>query len=503
MKTIFSASYGPHDHNTYDGVWHNQVERYSRLKHNVPWHFDSYPHHTTADKMNQNDNSAGQKFYDETYKPDEHEVFAFTTTIGGLKQIDNAAFPQKFLDFTPTNLWDYSMEGNQYYIDHHQSHAAYAFLQSGYKESDILAIDGRGWKFNCIFVNKNGDITDLSDDMNMGILWNHFAKELGFGNLGASKLMGLAAYGKYSHEIHMHLERYWEFGTLPDSRMSYGKLRSLHQLRPENIAKTLQVATEERVRDYVLALKTSDNLCVSGGVAYNGYMNEMLTKTWDNVYVPPAPGDEGQSIGTYMHADYILNDNVHIPSVYSGEDYDYVGEEKVNIKEVAQAIADGKIVGWFQGKSESGHRALGNRSILADPRNPEIKSIINHTIKNREDFRPFAPSVLVEHYQEYFDTNQPSPYMARICPVKSDKVPGITHLDNTARIQTVSKEDNPKYHELISEFYNITGIPMVLNTSFNCQEPIVETPKEALYTFNKTKMDMVVINDYIVRKVGR
>ena len=301
----------------------------------------------------------------------------------------------------------------------------------------------------------------------------------------------------------MHLERYWELGALPDSRMSYGKLRSLHQLRPENIAKTLQVGTEERVRDYILALKTSDNLCVSGGVAYNGYMNEMLTKTWDNVYVPPAPGDEGQSIGTYMHADYILNDNVHIPSVYSGKEYDYVGEEKVDVKEVAQAIADGKIIGWFQGKSESGHRALGNRSILADPRNPEIKSIINRTIKNREDFRPFAPSVLVEHYQEYFETNQPSPYMARICPVKSDRVPGITHLDNTARIQTVSKEDNPKYHELISEFYKITGIPMVLNTSFNSQEPIVETPKEALYTFNNTEMDMVVINDYIVRKVGR
>jgi carbamoyltransferase len=120
----------------------------------------------------------------------------------------------------------------------------------------------------------------------------------------------------------------------------------------------------------------------------------------------------------------------------------------------------------------------------------------------REDFRPFAPSVLVEHYKEYFDTNQPSPYMSRICAVKSDKVPGITHVDGTARIQTVSREDNPKYYELINEFYKITGIPMVLNTSFNCQEPIVETPKEALDTFNRTEMDMVIINDYIVRKVG-
>ena len=499
---IFSASYGPHDHNTYDGIWHNQVERKSRLKHNVPWHFDSYPHHSASDKMNQDDNSAGQKFYDETYKPDDHEIFAFTTTIGGMKQLENAAFPQKFLDFTPTNLWDYSMKDNQYYIDHHQSHAAYAFLQSGYKESDILAIDGRGWKFNCIFMNKNGDITDLSDVMNIGVLWNYMSKQLGFGNLGASKLMGLAAYGKYSHEVHMILQRYWELGIMPNSTMHYQKLRSLHQIETENIAKTLQIATEERITDYVLALKTSDNLCVSGGVAYNGYVNELLAKIWNNVYVPPAPGDEGQSIGTYMHADYTLNQNVHIPSVYAGKEYDYVGEEKVDIKEVAQAIADGKIVGWFQGKSESGHRALGNRSILADPRNPDIKSIINHTIKNREDFRPFAPSVLEEYYQEYFNTNQPSPYMSRIVPVISDKIPGVTHIDGTARIQTVNRNQNSRYYDLINEFYKITGIPMLLNTSFNCQEPIVETPEEAINTFNKTQLDILVINDYIMRKMG-
>ena len=144
-------------------------------------------------------------------------------------------------------------------------------------------------------------------------------------------------------------------------------------------------------------------------VGYNGYMNELLNKTWDNVFVPPAPGDEGQSIGTYMHADYTLNNNVHIPDVYAGKEYDFVGNEKVDIKEVAQAIADGKIIGWFQGKSESGHRALGNRSILADPRNREIKDQINFSIKMREDFRPFAPSVLEEHYQDYFDTKTTKP----------------------------------------------------------------------------------------------
>jgi carbamoyltransferase len=203
-----------------------------------------------------------------------------------------------------------------------------------------------------------------------------------------------------------------------------------------------------------------------------------------------------------MHADYVLNDNVHKVSVYSGGEYDYEGDEKVDIKEVAQSIADGDIVGWYQGKSESGNRALGNRSILADPRNPEIKSMINNLIKQREDFRPFAPSVLEEHYQEYFDTNQPSPYMSRIMPVISDKIPGVTHVDGTARIQTVNREQNPRYYDLINEFYKITGIPMVLNTSFNCKEPIVETPEDAINTFNRTELDLLVINDYILRKVG-
>lgn len=169
-------------------------------------------------------------------------------------------------------------------------------------------------------------------------------------------------------------------------------------------------------------------------------------------------------------------------------------------KEVAQAIADGAVVGWFQGRSESGKRALGNRSILADPRNPEIKDYINRKIKKREDFRPFAPSVLIEYYKEYFNTPAPEPYMSRVMEVISDKIPGVTHVDGTARIQTVERSVNERYYDLINEFYKITGIPMLLNTSFNCHEPIVETPIHAVDTFKRTKLDLLVINDYIVRK---
>ena len=311
--------------------------------------------------------------------------------------------------------------------------------------------------------------------------------------------MGLAGFGKYNAEVHDMVDMYMQN---PNHKLPKGYQKILDRVPKEDVAYTLQFATEKLIEEYIFPLKTCDNLCVAGGVAYNGYINEQLTKRWTNVFVPPASGDEGQSLGTYMHAEYTQNNNIHIPDVYAGKEYNYIGDTKVDLKEVAQAIADGKIVGWFQGKSESGNRALGNRSILADPRNADIKNIINSKIKLREDFRPFAPSVLEEHYNEYFDTNQPSPYMSRIMPVISDAIPGVTHVDGTARIQTVTREFNERYYDLINEFYKITGVPMLLNTSFNCQEPIVETPEDAIATFNKCGLDILVIGDYIVRKTN-
>jgi len=507
---IFSASFSPHDHNTYDGEWHNQRERYTRRKHNIPWHFDAYPHYDTASKMNSDDNSASVKFYQEYWNPKSHDMYAFTTTVGGMNKIPQLQVFKDDIDWYPKNLWDYKMlDNNLYYIDHHQSHAAYAYLLSEYEQSDILAIDGRGWKYNCIFIDKDNNITDLSKEMNIGTLWNYVSKELGFGNLGASKVMGLAAYGSYREDIHMILDGYWNNDKQWKQKFKEVQEKLVLQKNIKqpgwkcDIAHTLQIATEEKIREHIYPLKTCDNICVAGGVAYNGYVNEMLYENWSCVYVPPAPGDEGQAIGTYMHANYVLNKEIHKPSVYAGKEYNYEDGKQVNLKEVAQAIADGKIVGWFQGKSESGHRALGNRSILADPRNPNIKDIINKEIKLREDFRPFAPSVLEEHYDKWFDTPEPSPYMSRIVKVKKPKdVPGITHVDGAARIQTVNKEQNQKYYNLINEFYKITGVPMLLNTSFNCREPIVETPREAINTFNNTELDMVVINGRCLSKMG-
>ena len=501
---IFSVAVNIHDHNTYDGEYHFLAERHTRKKHNL-------------NPKNSHDPEPSREFFREHFIPNyynrsEDTVFAFTCSNLGqefvIDLLDEHLPDRSFLEFKPNNLWDRYHTNTYYYIDHHQSHAAYAFLSSGYTESDILAIDGRGWQFNCIFVDKDGNITNLSDKLSIGGLWNRLAQDLGFSYLGAGKVMGLAGYGKYSYQVHAMIDYYLHN---PNHRLPDFAKTVLKNVSKEDVAYTLQHATVELVAKYVYPLKTSDNLCIAGGVAYNGYMNEEFTKHYNNVHVPPAAGDEGQALGAYMHADYVLNNNIHVPTVYAGKEYeidlsileglDYEIKPMDEVyPEVAKSIAKGAVVGWFQGRSESGNRALGNRSILADPRNPNIKDIINSKVKLREDFRPFAPSVLEEHYKEYFDTNQPSPYMSRIMPVISNAIPGVTHVDGTARIQTVTQEFNEHYYNLIKEFKKLTGIPMLLNTSFNCQEPIVETPADAITTFKKCGLDMLVIGDIIIRK---
>jgi len=499
MHKIFAVALNLHDHNTYDGVFHNQRERFTRFKHNLPYHAEAYDHQ--SDILNPGDYRLNDEFVKEYWKKTD-DILAFTYTYGGVRMCRDM-LPQDVFDYEPKKLWDHYYKDGIYFIDHHQSHAAYAFLNSGYEKSDILAIDGIGSKYRCVFFDKDENLIDLSDKLPIGWLWNHMSNLTGFGTLGASKLMGKVGYGKYS-------EYYYNiFETILDGPITEKKQKHFQHIKLDNIddlAHTLQKFTIDKIKEFVYPLKSCDNLCIAGGVAYNGYMNEEFTKHYENVFVPPAVGDEGQAVGTYMHADCVINNNIHKSETFAGIEYDTLEDvwpykyEKADYKKIAQEIADGKIVGWFQGKSESGNRALGNRSILADPRNPDIKDIINHTIKMREDFRPFAPAVLEEHYKEYFDTRLPSPYMSRICKVKSDKVPGITHVDNTARIQTVNKEFNEKFYNIINEFYKITGIPMLLNTSFNCREPIVESPKHAINTFKRTELDILVINDKVIIK---
>ncbi len=503
MNKIFAVALNLHDHNTYDGVFHNQRERFTRFKHNLPYHAEAYDHQ--SDILNPGDYRLNDEFVKEYWKKGvemihshvgRDDVLAFTYTYGGVRMCKDM-LPQDVFDYEPKKLWDHYYKDGIYFIDHHQSHAAYAFLNSGYEKSDILAIDGIGSKYRCVFFDKDENLIDLSDKLPIGWLWNHMSNLTGFGTLGASKLMGKVGYGNFSQYY------YNIFETILSGPITEKKQKHFQHIKLDNIddlAHTLQKFTIDKIKEFVYPLKSCDNLCIAGGVAYNGYMNEEFTKHYENVFVPPAVGDEGQAVGTYMHCDYVINNNIHKSETFAGIEYEHNKGEDADYKKIAQAIADGKIVGWFQGKSESGNRALGNRSILADPRNPDIKDIINHTIKMREDFRPFAPAVLEEHYKEYFDTRLPSPYMSRICKVKKDTVPGITHVDNTARIQTVNKEFNEKFYNIINEFYKITGIPMLLNTSFNCREPIVESPKQAINTFKRTALDILIINDKVITK---
>jgi carbamoyltransferase len=503
MYKISAVALNLHDHNTYDGEWHNQRERHTRFKHNLPYHAEAYAHQ--SDILNSSDYRLNDIFTEEYFKKPDDGVLAFTYTFGGIRKSKEELLEtilkghDAIFEYQPKKLFDYYFNDGIYFIDHHQSHATYAFMNSGYEESDILAIDGIGSKYRCVFFDKNQNLIDLSDELPIGWLWNHMSNLTGFGTLGAGKLMGLVAYGKFSDYYYEIFQMICEEEITEKKQEKFSHI-DLDKHGIEDLAFTLQQFTIDKIKEHVYPLKTSENICIAGGVSYNGYVNEELTKHYTNVFVPPAAGDEGQAIGAYQHADYMLNNNKHIAQTYSGLEYKFEDGEELNIKEIAQSIADGKIIGWFQGKSESGNRALGNRSILADPRNPEIKNIINHTIKGREDFRPFAPSCLEEHYQEYFDTNQTSPFMSRIVQVKSDKIPGVTHIDNTARVQTVNKEFNPKFWDLINEFYKITGIPMLLNTSFNRQEPIVEEPWHALRTFKESSLDILVINNKVIRK---
>lgn len=531
QRSIIGAAGTMHDQSWYDGDIHWQAERHTRIKGNRRKSGYKYHDGRFGRRKETLYLDTQEEIYEEVFQSfhNQYEIYAFTMP----RREDRFVYPE-FEDhfntiwrFEPKKLFDYYHKDKIFYADHHQSHAIYAYLQSGFEECDILAVDGGAALFTSFWCDSDQNITNLTPFFNLGRTWIACTTAVGYVMTSGGrvwqdnetgKVMGLAGYGKVHWGLYELLHEIFKDGTshrnLPDHEHKIIKYALERFVPPQNISATMQKLNDDVVEDLVTKRKTSKNICVSGGVAYNGYMNEMLTKIYDNVFVPPAVGDEGQSVGIYMMADYVINNNVHIPKVYAGIEHEVKEEIFVGMKYkkmkmddiypfIAKQIAGGSIVGWYQGRSESGNRALGNRSILADPRNPDIKGIINEKIKLREDFRPFAPSVLIEDYQEWFDTNQPSPYMSRIMPVKEDKrsvIPGVTHVDGTARIQTVEKSFNEKYWNVINAFKEETGVPMLLNTSFNCQEPIVETPQEALATFNRVGLDILVIEDYVVVK---
>ena len=297
--------------------------------------------------------------------------------------------------------------------------------------------------------------------------------------------------------------------------------------RDQNIAASLQVVLEEiyfHVLNHLYGKTREKNLCLAGGVAFNSVANGKITKEtpFENVFIQPAAGDAGTALGAAAFVSHCI---LHQPRTLIMRHASFgteVSHEKIEkslkdkgllyrrlsddllIKNTAGALKEGKIVGWFQGRMEFGPRALGQRSILADPRRPEMKDILNQRIKHRESFRPFAPAVPEEMAAEYFEIEgDPSPFMLKVFPVKTEKkavIPAVTHVDGTARVQTVSKLVNPLFWKLLEAFGEQTGVPVLLNTSFNENEPIVCDPDEAIDCFLKTKMDVLVLGDYFLEK---
>ena len=443
--------------------------------------------------------------------------------------------------------------------EHHMSHAAHTFFTSPFDNAAILTVDGVGEWTTTSFGTANDTTIKLTNDIrwphSVGLFYSAFTYFLGFKvNEGEYKLMGLSAYGKPKYydlimrnlvdvkndgSVHLNM-KYFSFTY--DKVMTNQKFSDLFGIPPRkedtraeqihyDIAASAQLVLEEillKMVNHVYKKTSMKNLCFGGGVALNGVANYRILKEgpFENIHIPPSPGDGGSAIGCAQYSFYChdknkrkiednverIKNNIFMGPSYSNDEiklfldrnkiqYEFL-ETNSLLQTTAQLIAESNVVGWYQGKMEWGPRALGNRSILADPRNAKMKDILNEKIKHRESFRPFAPCILEEHLSEYFDINIPSPYMLMVAPVKKPKkIPAVTHVDGTSRLQTVSKNINSLFYNLITEFYKISDVPVLINTSMNVRgEPIVNTPEQAYNMIIKTDMDYIVLGNYIIKK---
>ena len=433
------------------------------------------------------------------------------------------------------------------WLDHHLCHAASTYFVSPYEEAAVLVVDGIGeFESTTLYQGKGNKLSKLNSidyPNSLGFLWEKMAEFLGFSEYDACKVMGLASYGHYSYYYNTFKKfihtgpgtfaldngvlrfRLDDFTALEEL---FGPRRTADQELEErhtDIAAALQKITEEIVLELATDLyrrTKSKNLCLAGGVALNCVCNGVLQEhsPYENIYIQPAANDAGTAIGAaYILWNQILGnpksyimDNPYLGPEYTEEEIKTVLDNNnlkysyhENIEEVtAKLIAQGYIIGWFQGKSEIGPRALGNRSLLADPRHPYMKDIINMKVKKREGFRPFAPSILAEKADEWFripNKQLASSFMLfayDVLKTKQKTIPAVTHVDGSSRIQTVQKSSNPKYHKLIEEFEKITEIPILLNTSLNKLEPIVCSPQDAVNTMKKANLYYLVIDNFLV-----
>jgi carbamoyltransferase len=451
-----------------------------------------------------------------------------------------------------------------HFVEHHRAHLASAFFASPFEEAAVISIDGFG-DFSSVMwgLGKDNQIEvrgSVSFPHSLGIFYTAFTQFLGFPKYGDEyKMMGLSAYGEprfvekvrnvvgtendqcrlnldYFTHHSKGVEMTWyggepTLGAIFSHKMSqdFGEPRAPRseiQQRDKDLAASVQLVLEENyftLLNFVQRQTGTAAVCLAGGVALNCVANGMIFERtkFRNVYVQPAAHDAGTSIGAALyvqHQELKLPRSFEMRHVYYGPEYSdskilhdlesagckyHKLVEDDLIGRTAEALAQGKIVGWFQGRMEFGPRALGNRSILADPRRKDMKAILNDRIKYREPFRPFCPSILAERVSEYFETDYPSPFMVmayKIKPEQRERIPAVTHGDGTGRLQTVEREVNPQYWNLIHKFEEVTGVPVLLNTSFNENEPIVQTPAQAIDCFLRTQMDVLSIGGFLLRK---
>ncbi len=442
-------------------------------------------------------------------------------------------------------------------VEHHLLHAASGFFPSPFENAAILSLDGAGDGISTLIAEGIGNRIHIKHKIplphSLGNFYNLITIWLGLGGIGdEGKTMGASSYGDPKKYYDLFREKIIDYD---DDGIFIVKAKNLaeysaalkdvlgesprndpnHKIsqRDFDVAATAQLIAEEillRLARFAKKLTGQKYLCLAGGVALNSVANGKLLKSglFEDIWIQPAAGDSGHSIGGALWNYYVTQD--HPRRIENGEknwwvqEHTYWGpeakEEEIvdalcefglplrKIKDVeawtAQKIHENKVVGWFQGKIEAGPRALGNRSILANPTHPGMQDIVNNKVKFREAWRPFAPSVLEEECGRYFDSDHPSPFMILVYDVKEEwraKLPAITHVDGTARVQTVSKKHNPRYYKLIDEFKKLSGIGVVLNTSFNLKgEPIVLTPRQAIVDFLRTQMDILVLHDYVLDK---
>lgn len=451
-------------------------------------------------------------------------------------------------------------------VEHHRSHLASAFYASPFDRAAVLSIDGSGdFTTTMIGVGKGYKIEVLDSvdfPVSCGLFYTSFTQFLGFPHYGDEyKIMGLAPYGdpKYINEVKkllhflpnglfswdhsyfvnptkagMHYENNIpNIGNLFTSKFEslFGPARKKDEELTQDhkdLAASVQKVTEELIFHIAshLRIKTGEEyLCLAGGVAQNSVANGKLTEAtgFKDVYIPSAGHDAGISMGSAMYAYHHILGKERVPPVFSAytgakfsneeienllksKSIDYKRYEDDQLFEiVTDKLIEPGVVGWFNGRAEFGPRALGARSILADPRNPKAKDLLNSKIKRRESFRPFAPSILKEYTGVYFTKEDEVPFMEKVFPIRPEKrslIPAVTHVDGTGRLQTVDKLVSPRYYGLIEKFRQKTGVPILLNTSFNENEPIVNTPEEALNCFLRTSMDMLVLENCVISRKG-